>query len=64
MTLRRRIDHLEVRAAAVDGDRPAYLSFPEGTDLTRLDLPPGVKIYIGVSPDDWDNERGQPENAG
>ena len=49
-----RIAKLETRQA--EADMPAYLSFATAEDLETYDGPMPGKVYIGISPDDWDTE--------
>ena len=41
----------------LDVDRPPYVSVDSWDALALLDLDRPVKVYVGVSPDDWDGDR-------
>jgi len=57
MSLKARIERLERRRERGDMD-PRYLSVPDEAALKRLKESGRVKrfckVYVGVSPDDWD----------
>ena len=56
-TKRRRLAALEARAGKGDGAR-AYVCYPTAAacDAARAvgAIPAGVKVYVGVCPDDWE----------
>jgi len=59
-TVRARIEALERLVG--DGDpRPLWVSVGCLRDLERLALSYPVKVYVGISPDDW-NEQGQDDD--
>jgi len=40
--------------AATPGE--GYIAVPDSGDLEEIEAPPGVyKLYVGVSPDEWDD---------
>ena len=58
MSIKGRVERLERQAGAGDA-RPPYLVVQDESELDALleRVPPGFyKVYIGVSPDDWDTE--------
>lgn len=56
-TKRRRLAVLEARAA-LTGDRRAYVCYPTAAACDAAGavgaIPAGVKVYVGVCPDDWE----------
>ena len=56
MRIEARVKALERRQARADV--PGYLSFSTLDDLAAYDGPMPGKVYVGVSPDDWDEVEG------
>lgn len=55
---KRRLSLLEKNRLDGQETRPGYISVLDLADLDGLDyIPP--KVYIGISPDDWDQEENE-----
>ena len=52
--LERRIAELEKRRARADV--PGWLAFATSDELEAYSGPMPGKVYLGISPDDWDTE--------
>jgi len=52
----RRVDRLELRVQAGTGGRVLYVAVETWADLDAIALERPVKVYVGVSPDDWDED--------
>jgi len=55
-TVRSRIEALERLVGDADR-RPLWVSVGCLKDLERLSLSYATKVYIGISPDDWDDDQ-------
>ena len=58
MRIEARIAKLETRRARADV--PGYMAFATLDALEAYDGPMPGKVYVGISPDDWDTTEAEP----
>ena len=54
MSVNKRLKDLE-NATGTAQEAPPYICVDDLADLEGLDCPWPVKVYVGFSPDDWDD---------
>lgn len=59
MSVKRRLDKLEQAEAITDEAAPPFISVASLDELAALELRRPTKVYIGISPHDWDEAEEQ-----